>query len=253
MLVVAVGCGTTRTTDTSRTAVEQLLISDAVDKAVEQLDFRGLEGTRVYLDEQYVEKIVDKDYIVSSVREKLAADGALLSHELEKSDAVVELRVGSLGTDRFDVMIGIPQITFVPVGLLPTGFPPAFPEIPIIKKNKQHGVAKLMVYAYDRETGQFLADSGGRRSETDLASFWMFGLGPFETGSVRDKARLAGDPLPSLIGSTEENGPRHGLAKIPGVDRRKPLLAPRTASNASSANTPSVLEPAGVLPLSPEE
>ena len=29
------GCGTTRSTDTNRTATEQLLISDAIDRAVE--------------------------------------------------------------------------------------------------------------------------------------------------------------------------------------------------------------------------
>ena len=39
-----VGCGTTRWTDTKRTATEQMLISDAVDRAVSQMNFSLLAG-----------------------------------------------------------------------------------------------------------------------------------------------------------------------------------------------------------------
>ena len=34
-----VGCGTTRSSDTLRTATEQLLISDAVDRAIQSVNF----------------------------------------------------------------------------------------------------------------------------------------------------------------------------------------------------------------------
>jgi len=40
------GCGTTRFTDTARTATEQLLITDSIDRAVSRLDFRSLAGKR---------------------------------------------------------------------------------------------------------------------------------------------------------------------------------------------------------------
>jgi hypothetical protein len=62
---VLIGCGTTRMSDTQRTATEQLLISNAVDQAVSQIDFRPLAGKRVYFDAQYLDGTVDKGYVVS--------------------------------------------------------------------------------------------------------------------------------------------------------------------------------------------
>src|SRR3989337_434525 len=46
------GCGTTRSTDSLRTATEQLLISDAIDRAVQTVNFEPLRGQTVYLDDQ---------------------------------------------------------------------------------------------------------------------------------------------------------------------------------------------------------
>jgi hypothetical protein len=56
----AVGCGTTRVTDTQRTATEQLLVSNAIDQAVSQLDFRILAGKPIYFDAQYLTSSVDR-------------------------------------------------------------------------------------------------------------------------------------------------------------------------------------------------
>ena len=54
VLGVTAGCGTTRVTNTQRTATEQLLISNAVDQSVSQLDFRVLAGKPVFFDAQYL-------------------------------------------------------------------------------------------------------------------------------------------------------------------------------------------------------
>ena len=48
------GCGTTRSTDTNRTATEQLLISDAIDRAVQTMDVHTLSGQTVFLDDTKV-------------------------------------------------------------------------------------------------------------------------------------------------------------------------------------------------------
>jgi len=47
--VAACGCGTSKWTDTSRTAMEQLLISDTMDRAVSQMDLRALAGKPCFL------------------------------------------------------------------------------------------------------------------------------------------------------------------------------------------------------------
>ena len=50
MLVMLAGCGSTLTSNTPRTATEQLLISDAIDRTVESLDFSPLADETVFFD-----------------------------------------------------------------------------------------------------------------------------------------------------------------------------------------------------------
>ena len=58
MAACAVGCGTTRWTDTQRTATEQLLVTDAIDRAVSQVNLRSLAGHTVFLDVQFLQRPV---------------------------------------------------------------------------------------------------------------------------------------------------------------------------------------------------
>src|SRR5205823_11750631 len=87
---LALGCGTTRMSDTQRTATEQLLISNAVDKAVTQVDLRPLSGKPVFFDPQYLDGTVDKGYVTSSLRQQLLASGCVLQEDRTKATYVIE-------------------------------------------------------------------------------------------------------------------------------------------------------------------
>jgi hypothetical protein len=186
------GCGTTRVSDTQRTATEQLLVSDAVDQAVSQVDFRGLAGKTVYFDPQYLDNPVDRGYVISSLRQQLLASGATLMEDRGKATYVVEARSGGVGTDRHALLIGMPQMN-VPT-LLP-GQPYQIPEIPLAKKTDQIGVAKVAVFAYNRLTGRPVWQSGVVRSASTSKDTWVLGLGPFQRGTIRDGTEFAGEPL----------------------------------------------------------
>lgn len=187
------GCGTTRMTDTTRAASEMLLISQAVDEAVARIDFSDLAGKTVYFDEQYLDKAVDKGYVVSSLRQHLLAHGALLKDNRETAAYVVEARTGGLGTDKHSLLFGTPQITLPSITAIPIT---NIPEIALVKKTDQKGVAKLAVFAYHRETGQALWRSGLVEASSNLKDTWVFGAGPFSRGSIRRQTELAGEPLP---------------------------------------------------------
>src|SRR3954451_13248103 len=109
-LAALAGCGTTRFTDTSRSATEQLLVSSAVDQTVSQMDFLPLADKRVFFDVQYLENGPDKGYIISSLRQQLLAQGCLLVEKRDEASYVVEARCGAVGTDRHDLLFGIPQM-----------------------------------------------------------------------------------------------------------------------------------------------
>lgn len=191
--VVLLGCGTTRTSDTPRTATEQLLLSQAVDRVLDVMDFSPLAGKDVFVDPAYLEA-VDKNYVLSSVREHVFAAGARIKDKAENAEIVVEVRSGALGTDRYERFVGVPQLT-----LLPPPLPPAIPETPFLKRLNQQGVAKLAIYAYARRTGELVMQGGTAQTLTDNQSLWILGLGPFERGSIRRGRRLGGEPLPAIL------------------------------------------------------
>jgi hypothetical protein len=203
-LIVGVsGCGTTRVTDTSRTATEQLLISQAVDEAVSDIDFRILDGKKVYFDPQFIDKSVDGGYVVSSLRQQLLAHGALLQEDRAKATVVVEARAGSIGTDRQDVLIGVPQMTLPAVY---PGVPSMIPEIPVAKKTNQRGVAKIAVFAYNRLTGRPVWQSGTVLTDADSRDTWVLGAGPFRRGTLGEGLDLGvvHVDIPMLAGRDEE-------------------------------------------------
>ena len=72
------GCGTTKWTDTRRSATEQLLISNAMDRAVSRLDFRALAGKKVYLDAKPLQSATDSAYLISCLRQHMLASGCLM-------------------------------------------------------------------------------------------------------------------------------------------------------------------------------
>lgn len=182
-LCLASGCGTTRVTDTSRTATEQLLISSSIDNSVSRLDFSHLSGKRVYFDPQYLDGITDKGYLISSLRQQLMGCGCLLQEDRKKATYVVEARAGSVGTDRSDMLIGIPQMSIPSV--LP-GIPGAMiPEVALAKKSNRRAVAKVAVFAYNRVSGDPVWQSGTLQSVSYERDRWLCGAGPFRRGNMQ--------------------------------------------------------------------
>jgi hypothetical protein len=182
-------------TDTQRTATEQLLLSDAIDRTVSQLDFRVLSGKTVYFDPQYLDGTVDRGYLISSLRQHLLASGCVLQEDRAKAAYVVEARSGGIGTDRHSLLVGIPQMN-VP-SIMP-GQPTNIPEIPFARKTDQNGVAKVAVFAYNRQTGLPVWQSGTVMSVSSARDIWLLGTGPFQNGSIRRGTEFAGQPLPPL-------------------------------------------------------
>lgn len=194
VLASIVGCGTTRTTNTLRTATEQLLISDAIDRAVQEIDFSPLAGETVYFHEGHLYEVVDSGYLISSLRQHLLASGCILKENREEALYVIEPRAGVVGTDSHNLLFGFPA-TNVPQVTLLSALPPAIPEIPIAKRRNQRGVAKIAVFAYRRETGEPAWQSGIVSSESTANDVWVLGAGPFERGTIHQGTSFAGRKL----------------------------------------------------------
>ncbi len=187
VVILVTGCGTMRTSDTARTATEQLLIARSIDDTVSRLDFRLLAGKRVYFDSQYLEKITDKEYLISSLRQQLLACGCLLQEERKKATYVVEARAGSVGTDSNNMLLGVPQMSIPSV--MP-GIPGMMiPEIALAKKTNRRAVAKIAVFAYNRDSGDPIWQSGTVEAVCRERNAWLCGAGPFQRGNLAQRHR----------------------------------------------------------------
>ena len=199
MLLLAWGCGSTKLSGTVRTGTEQRLLTDAWDKALQRVDFRPLTGVPVYLDTTNV-TAVDQGWVVSSLRQAMLTQGVLLRAKPEQAQWIVEARVGAYGTDDYNFLIGIPQVT-VPATLpgVPAG---TLPEIPLMKKTDQKAVAKLALFAYDRASGQIVWNSGTMLEQSNAKDVYIGGLGPIQSGSIRNGTEFIGVKIPSAADSS---------------------------------------------------
>ena len=145
------GCFSSRITDTSRTAIEQLLLSTAADRALSEVDLSLLEGRKVFLDASNFESN-DKGYALGAIRDCLNSSGAFIVDDRKAADVIVEPRSGALAIDRDDSLFGVPT-TRVPIPL--TGVIDT-PEIALFKKISQESTAKFGIHAYEKETGKHL-------------------------------------------------------------------------------------------------
>ena len=191
LAVTAIGCTTAGTTNTARSSTEQLLISNAVDQALDKIDFAPFAGQTVFVDGKYVD-CTDKNFVVSSVRHRIARAGGLLVPSADEARIHVELRNGAVGTELSESFIGVPEIVLP--GML------TLPEIQLANRTRQQGLAKIGLVAFDTESRQVLGDGGMTTARSDNSNWFVMGVGPIQRGSMKKELAesLAAEPAPGV-------------------------------------------------------
>jgi hypothetical protein len=184
------GCSTIKQSDTSRTGLEQLLISNAVDQSLDKVDFRPIAGAKVNLKSELLD-CVDKNYIILVTKSRLLANKCILVDKPEDADVQVEIASGGVGTDRTELVVGTPE---VPLGLMGS-----IPKIHFYERNKAMGTAKLVVVATDIKTKQPLINSGFALARSDHQHWTMLGAGPVLSGSVAEQIRSSTGSADELV------------------------------------------------------
>ena len=183
------GCTSTITSNTARTAKEQLLLSDAVERSISKVDLSALAGQKIFVEEKFLE-CVDKPFIVGSIRHQVMRSGARLADTAEMADVVMELRSGGVGTDTSESYLGTPEIALP--GML------TLPEIRLAERKMQLGFAKLGMVLYDAKTRELLGDGGVTSAQSDDNNWYVFGAGPFQNGSLRENVKIARRDVPGM-------------------------------------------------------
>lgn len=220
VVAVITGCGTTR----EHRATEQLVISDAVDRSIQDMDFRPLSGRKVYLDTSYLRQVkgegfVNAEYVISGLRQQILGAGCLIQDSSQEAEVIIEARIGALGADNHLVTYGLPENNALnnAARLIPNSPAlPAVPEIAVARREAREAAAKIAAFAYDRETRQPIWQSGVRHSIATARDTWVMGVGPFQGGSIREKTKLAGNPF--RFGRRSRTGSLAGSFERPTVD-----------------------------------
>jgi hypothetical protein len=159
-ILVQTGCSATTPPPGGRLAAsQQLLASEAVDRALAQVDWPSFDGRTVFVDIGSPAADDERHYLESAVTAAVAEHGGKVTSELKTADYAVTVLGKAVGVDEDRTFFGIPalQSSLLPVGL---------PEIAIYRATQQRGVAKLETIVASRNKGGHVVRSGPVESET---------------------------------------------------------------------------------------
>jgi len=182
---------------------QQLLASDAIDKSVAKIDFSPLMNQKVYFDAEYIKTVkgigfVNADYIISALRQQLVGQGCMMVEDKKEARFIVEARVGALGGNEQNILYGVPEHNALSsaASILPHAPPiPTIPELSLARRSHMSASAKVAVFAYEKDSGESVWQSGTSMAESDARNTWLLGAGPFQKGSIYKGTSLAGEKI----------------------------------------------------------
>jgi hypothetical protein len=190
VLALVPGCTSVKMTGSARTGTEQLLLTGTWDNALSHVDFSSLAGTKVFLDTQFV-TVVDKDYIISSIRRTMAEQGLLLESSKDKAQNVVEVAFGAYGTDERDRKFGLPGLSVAPS--LTTGATVtssgSSTSLTFSETNQQDAVVKASLFAYEAKSGRLVWESLPLYNAQGVRDHFVMGAGPYRLSSRPEVAQ----------------------------------------------------------------
>lgn len=148
------------TSRTPRTAVEQLLLTQAVSESLTNSspqDFPLPAGATVRVNLSGLTE--DRAYIGAAIEGWLGEKGYQIRRLNEAATYRIHVLVNAFGTEQGESFFGMPpvQSTFIPFAL---------PEIPIYRAQRQTGRVLFYMNIFEEQTGKFVATSSRHESQT---------------------------------------------------------------------------------------
>lgn len=150
LLLLLAGCSVTREYSKSpRTSVEQLLLSQALERSLREVALPIPDGVPVLVETTTL--TADQRFLEQVVSDRLARSGMLLT---KPEEAVYRVRVvtQSFGTEQGTSFFGMPPVQSV---LLPF----ALPELALYKHVHQEGAVRMMLDVFEIATGRLISSS----------------------------------------------------------------------------------------------
>lgn len=164
------GCALTHEqSKTPRTATEQLLLSQALERSIARVSMPLPDGATVFVETAGLKHAAFPDdvFVSDLVASRLATMGARIQKKEEDASYRVRVVVQALGTDQESSFLGMPPVTSV---LLPF----ALPEMAVYKQERQNGIARLSLEFFERATGRLITSTRWYEGKTYFAQYTLF-------------------------------------------------------------------------------
>lgn len=181
-LCLLAACSTGRITTTSRTAVEQALLSQSVEDTLSKMKLETIAGKTFVVKKDFC-SATDSEFLLGALNCRLLELGGSGADD-EKSTStqiVVYPVVAHSAVDDSSLLIGIPDfpLTVPGVGSI------TIPETAFYKHSIQTGRNRMMVYARERKTGRLVFCTGEISSEKNYERWVVLFLLHFRTTDLK--------------------------------------------------------------------
>lgn len=194
LLAMVTGCAAMKELPTpdQATAIEQLLITQAVEQSLNNTDTPDLplpEHATVKLET--VGLTVEQRFLIGAIGRWLGEQGLRLPPEGEEAAFRIQILVQSLGTEQSRSFFGMPPVQG---GLLPF----AIPELSLFKAQYQSGLTRFRLDIFETTTGRFIRSTPWLQASTFYNEYTLLFFIDFRNtnlvGPFEDPLPLKKDP-----------------------------------------------------------
>ena len=175
------GCSSPRITETSRSAIEQMLLSGVVDLGIGSADFSEFADKKAFIEYDYLAPQVDKPYVQGVFEKQLAKNGVIVTRDAKEADITIQILCGVLATDTNKFTIGLPQL---PIPIPDTSLNVAIPELPLFQKMTRSGYGKFSFNVLESKTRKPVKVMGDIIAKTSYIN-WFICLLPFTSHDMK--------------------------------------------------------------------
>ena len=178
--ITILGCSFTRIESyTPRTATEELLVSQAFERAVKALDLPDLAGRTVAVEMAMVgsgqEFANDAAFAKAMIETAVGRKGGRIV-DAKEAELVVTAIVSALATNGRSALIGLPEMKGTILGI---------PEIPLLKVLREKGFARVQLVVRDRD-GYQTAHAGPVMGNANFNVYSIFFIA-FRSNDIYDE------------------------------------------------------------------
>lgn len=202
-LMLLSACGVTRDSSKSpRAATEQLLLSQAVERSLEDISVPMLKDATVVMEVAGLTS--DQFYVRDTVAGHLArTQGVRIMDRRDQAKYVVRVMIQSLGTELDQSFFGMPQVQG---GLIPI----ALPELPLYKFIRQIGYVRYSMNIYETATGKLALATPWYTKTAAWRQYTILIFLTFRTSTLTDPPELSRPPaVPILTPPPAEPNEQH--------------------------------------------